>query len=131
MGKEEARAYNAAETAKEKARNQREKHAAKVELADTYIAPLGEGQNAVALQLARELRRSTPDRSGLRVELGDGSFHEGAQARQVGFCCEAVVEGHKSLIPHAFPNAVGFTVMRGKRLLRGRPVTTSERTLLF
>jgi histidyl-tRNA synthetase len=48
--------------------------AAKVELADTYIAPLGEGQNAVALQLARELRRSTPDRSGLRVELGDGSF---------------------------------------------------------
>jgi histidyl-tRNA synthetase len=43
--------------------------AAKVELADAYIAPLGEGQNADALQLARELRRA-----GLRVELGDGSF---------------------------------------------------------
>ena len=38
-------------------------------LADTYIAPLGEAQNAAALTLARELRRN-----GLRVELGDGSF---------------------------------------------------------
>jgi histidyl-tRNA synthetase len=43
--------------------------AAKVELADAYIAPLGEGQNPAALELARELRRG-----GLRVELGDGSF---------------------------------------------------------
>ncbi len=36
---------------------------------DAYIAPLGEAQNAAALALARELRRS-----GLRIELGDGSF---------------------------------------------------------
>ena len=48
--------------------------AAKAELADAYIAPLGEAQNPAALELARELRRSTPDRPGLRVELGDGSF---------------------------------------------------------
>ncbi len=34
-----------------------------------YIAPLGAGQNPAALALARELRRS-----GLGVELGDGSF---------------------------------------------------------
>jgi histidyl-tRNA synthetase len=38
-------------------------------LADAYIAPLGEGLNAAALALARELRRA-----GLRIELGDGSF---------------------------------------------------------
>jgi len=36
---------------------------------DAYVAPLGEGLNAAALQLARELRRA-----GLSVELGDGSF---------------------------------------------------------
>ena len=42
---------------------------AKAELVDAYIAPLGETQNPAALELARELRRS-----GLRVELGDGSF---------------------------------------------------------
>ena len=34
-----------------------------------YIAPLGEAQNAAALALARELRKSD-----LRVEVGDGSF---------------------------------------------------------
>ena len=44
-------------------------HAAAAEKADAYIAPLGELVNAAALALARELRRS-----GLRVELGDGSF---------------------------------------------------------
>jgi histidyl-tRNA synthetase len=38
-------------------------------LADAYIAPIGEEQDAAALALARELRRA-----GLRVELGDGSF---------------------------------------------------------
>jgi histidyl-tRNA synthetase len=38
-------------------------------LADAYLAPLSEAQNAAALELARELRRA-----GLRVELGDGSF---------------------------------------------------------
>ncbi|MHB8304076.1 MAG: histidine--tRNA ligase [Acidobacteriaceae bacterium] len=38
-------------------------------LADAYIAPLGEAQQAESLVLARELRRA-----GLRVELGDGSF---------------------------------------------------------
>ena len=43
--------------------------ASKVELADAYIAPLGEAQNPAGLALARKLRRS-----GLRVELGDGSF---------------------------------------------------------
>jgi histidyl-tRNA synthetase len=37
--------------------------------ADAYIAPLGENLNAVALALARELRRA-----GLTIELGDGSF---------------------------------------------------------
>lgn len=36
---------------------------------DAYIAPLGIGQNAPALALARELRRK-----GLSVEVGDGSF---------------------------------------------------------
>jgi histidyl-tRNA synthetase len=48
--------------------------AAKAELADAYIAPLGEAQNPLALELARELRRAGPGRSGLRIELGDGSF---------------------------------------------------------
>jgi histidyl-tRNA synthetase len=38
-------------------------------LADVYVAPLGEAQQAEALVLARELRRA-----GLRAELGDGSF---------------------------------------------------------
>ena len=42
---------------------------ARAEKCDAYIAPLGEGMNAAALKLARELRRA-----GLRVELGDGSF---------------------------------------------------------
>jgi histidyl-tRNA synthetase len=37
--------------------------------ADAYIAPLGEGMNAAALNLARELRHA-----GLHVELGEGSF---------------------------------------------------------
>jgi len=37
--------------------------------ADAYIAPLGEGMNAAALSLARELRHV-----GLYIELGDGSF---------------------------------------------------------
>ena len=39
------------------------------QVADAYIAPLGESLNAAALVLARELRRA-----GLRIELGDGSF---------------------------------------------------------
>jgi histidyl-tRNA synthetase len=43
--------------------------AAKAELLDAYVAPLGEAQGPAALQLARELRRG-----GLRIELGDGSF---------------------------------------------------------
>jgi histidyl-tRNA synthetase len=43
--------------------------AALAQKADAYIAPLGEGLNADALGLARELRRQ-----GLWVELGDGSF---------------------------------------------------------
>jgi histidyl-tRNA synthetase len=38
-------------------------------LADAYVAPLSEAQNAPALKLARELRRE-----GLRIDLGDGSF---------------------------------------------------------
>jgi histidyl-tRNA synthetase len=38
-------------------------------LADAYVAPVGEAQNAAALELARELRRA-----GLRLELGDGGF---------------------------------------------------------
>jgi histidyl-tRNA synthetase len=37
--------------------------------ADAFIAPLGESLNPAALALARELRHS-----GLRIELGDGSF---------------------------------------------------------
>ena len=40
-----------------------------IQLADAYVAPLGEAQNAAALALARELRRQ-----GLTVEVGDGSF---------------------------------------------------------
>ncbi|MGB8030351.1 MAG: histidine--tRNA ligase [Terracidiphilus sp.] len=39
------------------------------QVADAYIAPIGESLNAAALVLARELRKA-----GLRVELGDGSF---------------------------------------------------------
>ncbi len=42
---------------------------AKPQLADVYVAPLGENMNPAALTLARELRRN-----GLSVELGDGSF---------------------------------------------------------
>ena len=38
-------------------------------LAAGYIAPLGDRMNAAALVLAKELRAT-----GLRVELGDGSF---------------------------------------------------------
>ena len=37
--------------------------------ADAFIAPMGEGMNAAALSLARELRQA-----GLTVELGDGTF---------------------------------------------------------
>jgi histidyl-tRNA synthetase len=36
---------------------------------DAYIAPLGEAENATALALATELRKS-----GLRIEIGDGRF---------------------------------------------------------
>jgi histidyl-tRNA synthetase len=36
---------------------------------DAFIAPMGVGQNAASLALARELRRA-----GLSVEVGDGSF---------------------------------------------------------
>jgi histidyl-tRNA synthetase len=43
--------------------------AAAPQLADAYIAPLGEGINAAALSLARELRHL-----GLHIELGEGSF---------------------------------------------------------
>jgi histidyl-tRNA synthetase len=39
------------------------------QVADAYIAPLGEGMGPAALKLARELRRA-----GLKVELGDGTF---------------------------------------------------------
>jgi histidyl-tRNA synthetase len=42
---------------------------ARAELANAYVAPIGEEHAAPALALARELRRA-----GLRVELGDGSF---------------------------------------------------------
>jgi len=43
--------------------------AAAPEKAHAYIAPVGEGMNAAALALARDLRRQ-----GLRIELGEGSF---------------------------------------------------------
>jgi histidyl-tRNA synthetase len=39
------------------------------QVADAFIAPLGESLNAPALALARELRRG-----GLRIELGEGGF---------------------------------------------------------
>jgi histidyl-tRNA synthetase len=39
------------------------------QVADAYIAPLGEGLNAAALNLARELRHQ-----GLWIELGEGGF---------------------------------------------------------
>src|SRR5208282_1410194 len=39
------------------------------QLADAFVAPLGESLNPAALTLARELRRA-----GLRIELGEGSF---------------------------------------------------------
>jgi histidyl-tRNA synthetase len=39
------------------------------QVADAFIAPLGESLNPAALTLARELRRA-----GLRIELGEGSF---------------------------------------------------------
>jgi histidyl-tRNA synthetase len=45
------------------------REAEQVALADAFLAPLGEGLNAPALALARQLRRD-----GLRIELGDGAF---------------------------------------------------------
>jgi histidyl-tRNA synthetase len=48
---------------------QASQHEQPVNLADVYVAPLGEAQQAQSLVLARELRRA-----GLRVELGDGTF---------------------------------------------------------
>ncbi len=51
-----------------------EQQQTKPALAEGYIAPLGEGQNAAALELARELRRASGRRPGLRIELGDGNF---------------------------------------------------------
>jgi histidyl-tRNA synthetase len=39
------------------------------QVADAYIAPLGETMNSAALNLARELRHQ-----GLWIELGEGSF---------------------------------------------------------
>ena len=48
--------------------------AAKAELLDVYVAPVGEAQNPAALELARELRRGGLGLPGLLVELGDGSF---------------------------------------------------------
>jgi len=42
---------------------------AQPEKVDAYIAPLGESMNPAALALARDLRRT-----GLKVELGEGSF---------------------------------------------------------
>jgi histidyl-tRNA synthetase len=42
---------------------------------DAYIAPLGEGANAYALELARYLRRQVKlNEDDLRIELGDGTF---------------------------------------------------------
>ena len=46
-----------------------DQNSAQAQRVDAYIAPLGEGLNAAALALARELRRG-----GLSIELGDGSF---------------------------------------------------------
>jgi histidyl-tRNA synthetase len=43
--------------------------AAAPQVADAFIAPLGENLNPAALALARELRAA-----GLRIELGEGSF---------------------------------------------------------
>jgi histidyl-tRNA synthetase len=43
--------------------------AARPQIADAYVAPLGDSLNPAALALARELRRG-----GLRVELGEGAF---------------------------------------------------------
>ena len=48
---------------------QASQHEQPVNLADVYVAPLGEAQQAGSLVLASELRRA-----GLRVELGDGTF---------------------------------------------------------
>ncbi len=48
---------------------QQEQEQQQAALADAFIAPLGEAQNPAALELARDLRRS-----GLHIELGDGSF---------------------------------------------------------
>jgi histidyl-tRNA synthetase len=49
--------------------NQLNQGAAPPQVADAFIAPLGENMNPAALALARELRRE-----GLAVELGEGSF---------------------------------------------------------
>jgi histidyl-tRNA synthetase len=48
---------------------QQEQGSAPLQLADAYIAPLGESMNAAALALAHELRHT-----GLHIELGEGSF---------------------------------------------------------
>jgi histidyl-tRNA synthetase len=49
--------------------NQLNQKSAPPQVVDAYIAPLGENLNPAALALARELRRT-----GLSVDLGDGSF---------------------------------------------------------
>jgi histidyl-tRNA synthetase len=48
---------------------QAQAEAAKPTRADAYVAPVGETMNAEALALSRDLRGT-----GLRIELGDGSF---------------------------------------------------------
>jgi histidyl-tRNA synthetase len=48
---------------------QAQETAAVAQKLDAFVAPMGVAQNAAALALAQELRRS-----GLSVEVGDGSF---------------------------------------------------------
>ncbi|MGD0829839.1 MAG: histidine--tRNA ligase [Terracidiphilus sp.] len=56
------------------------------QVADAYIAPLGEAVNAAALSLARELRHQ-----GLWIELGDGSFRLKKSFETADKCARQIV----------------------------------------
>ena len=60
--------------------------AAPPQVADAYIAPLGEGMNAAALVLARELRHA-----GLWIELGEGSFRLKKSFEAADKCARQIV----------------------------------------
>jgi len=65
---------------------QLDQKAAPPQVADAFIAPLGEGLNAAALVLARELRHE-----GLWIELGEGSFRLKKSFEAADKCARQIV----------------------------------------